>query len=376
MESHREVTCKNCEKKIPNNSRNSHMAKCVNGEFKCKNCPVVFTRKDYLKEHIDKNRCEIQCNICDKTLKSAELLEKHIQSTHRVQINVVKTKEGHIGRFQSTELQHCLNCTQCDFVAAHPSKLKRHMIKHDPKPVKVEEKCPKCDKTFKRQSHLKRHIPTSHSDYEKGNSRATQYRKLKKLNVPKAHQFETCTEKDLITMIEKADVSQNQLLKLLAVLRRRFGRKAFEPNLAKKMRDHMNSFDDDFETTSTTFQCKDGKDLISSLSKTKDINQFLNRIAELRELRKPKIILGLDGDVRHLMITGIVKESDEHDEAISEKVSATSSKRVLVLAKADGVLETRHNVEIMLNAIRLYEIEEDFQVVCDLKMLNILLGIQ
>ena len=76
------------------------------------------------------------------------------------------------------------------------------------------------------------------------------------------------------------------------------------------------------------------------------------------------------------MITGIVKESDEHDEAISEKVSGTSSKRVLVLAKADGVPETRHNVEIMLNAIRLHEIEEDFQVVCDLKMLNILLGIQ
>ena len=97
-------------------------------------------------------------------------------------------------------------------------------------------------------------------------------------------------------MIEKADVSQNQLLKLLAVLRKRFGRKAFEPNLAKKMREHLNSFDDDFETTSTTFQCKDGKDVKSSLSTTKDVNQFLNRIAELRELRKPKAILGLDGD--------------------------------------------------------------------------------
>ena len=138
MEYHREVTCKHCEKRIPYNSRNSHKEKCGEfGEFKCKNCPVVFTRKHHLKEDIDKNRCEIQCNICDKTLKSAEFLEKHIQTTHRVQINVVKTKEGHIGRFQSTELQHSLNCTQCDFVAAHPSKLKRHMIKHDPKPVKI-----------------------------------------------------------------------------------------------------------------------------------------------------------------------------------------------------------------------------------------------
>jgi len=149
------------------------------------------------------------------------------------------------------------------------------MITHNPKPVKVEKKCPKCDLTFKYTSYYNRHIQTSHRDYVKGNSRANQYRKMKKLNVAKAHEFEACTEKDLITMLEKADVSQNQLLKLLAVLRRRFGRKAFEPNLAKKMREHLNSFDDDFETTSTTFQCKDGKDLKSCLSQTKDVNVTL-----------------------------------------------------------------------------------------------------
>ena len=49
----------------------------------------------------------------------------------------------------------------------------------------------------------------------KGTSRANQYRKIKKLNVAKAHEFEACNEKDMITMLEKADVSQNQLLKLL-----------------------------------------------------------------------------------------------------------------------------------------------------------------
>ena len=109
-------------------------------------------------------------------------------------------------------------------------------------------------------------------------------------------------------MLEKADVSTNQLLKLLSVLRKRFGQKAFEPNLAEKIRSPLNSLDGDFETNCVPFQSKDGKELKSSLSKTKDVNHSLNRIAELRELQKPKVILGIDGDVRHLMIIAVVKE--------------------------------------------------------------------
>ena len=147
MESHREVTCKHCEKRIPYNSRSSHVTKCVGDKktHKCERCPAAFTTAGNVKEHMDKNRCAIQCNICDKTLQSEAYLEKHIETTHRVKLNVVKTKEGHIGLFPSAELQNNLNCTLCDFVATKPCKLKRHMIKHDPKPAKVEEKCPKCD---------------------------------------------------------------------------------------------------------------------------------------------------------------------------------------------------------------------------------------
>ena len=95
------------------------MAECVSEEFKCENWRAVFNRADGLKRHVDKNRCEIQCNLCDKTLKCTEYLEKHIESTHRVQMNLVKTKEGHIELFQSTELQNNLKCTQCDVVATY-----------------------------------------------------------------------------------------------------------------------------------------------------------------------------------------------------------------------------------------------------------------
>ena len=58
----------------------------------------------------------------------------------RVQMDIVKTAEGHIGLFPSTELQKDLHCTLCDFIATKASKLKRHMISHNPKPVKVEKK--------------------------------------------------------------------------------------------------------------------------------------------------------------------------------------------------------------------------------------------
>ena len=75
------------------------MTKCVGDkkEFKCENCPAVFNTASNLKAHITNKSCEIQCNLCDKTLKSAGYLEKHISSVRRVQMEVVKTIEGHIG---------------------------------------------------------------------------------------------------------------------------------------------------------------------------------------------------------------------------------------------------------------------------------------
>ena len=48
---------------------------------------------------------------------------------------------------------------------------------------------------------------------------------------------------------------------------------------------------------------------------------------------------------------------------------STGKNRVLVVGKVDGVPETRHNVELLLNSLKLPEVSEDFEVVCDLKLI-------
>ena len=166
-----EVNCKHWDQTIPYNSKYSHMIKWVGEQkaFKCDCCYAVFNRASMLKVNITNKSCQVQCNLCDKACLSAFYLGKHISQTHRVQMNTVKTAEGHFGHFSTTVVRKDLNCTRCDFVATKPSKLSRHMLTHDPKAIKGEEKCPKCEKTFMFKSHLDRHIPTSHRDYAKGN---------------------------------------------------------------------------------------------------------------------------------------------------------------------------------------------------------------
>ena len=47
------------------------MTKCigVKNAIKLKNCPIVFNTAGNLKVHMTNKICEIQCNLCDKTLK-------------------------------------------------------------------------------------------------------------------------------------------------------------------------------------------------------------------------------------------------------------------------------------------------------------------
>ena len=132
---HKEIKCEKCGESVPYNSATSHKTKCLEETYKCEKCAKVYKRKDKLKIHIENENCSISCDRCGKHFKTAGYMENHMRSTHQIQVNAVKTSEGHVGLFQPTEAPLDLNCTICGYAATKGSKLKRHMITHNPKPA-------------------------------------------------------------------------------------------------------------------------------------------------------------------------------------------------------------------------------------------------
>ena len=60
----------------------------------------------------------------------------------------------------------------------------------------------------------------------------------------------------------------------------------------------------------------------------------------------------------------------------SAKYKATGSKRVFLLAQVNGVPERRDNYKIIINSLNFASLGEDVPIVCDLKLISLILGIQ
>ena len=165
--------------------------------------------------------------------------------------------------------------------------------------------------------------------------------------------------------------------KTIRWFRNHFGRKLFAPHLRDIINRHLEKLQEHHSVEVIAFKDKHGHELISTLAKVKDIKHFVSLIAGIRDIKKPKLTLGIDGNTNQCVISGIITNADEDKEGEAEAAyNPGGNKRVLMLAKADGVPETYHNVKILLDSLDLPSLSKDFQTVCDLKMINIILGIQ
>ena len=61
---------------------------------------------------------------------------------------------------------------------------------------------------------------------------------------------------------------------------------------------------------------------------------------------------------------------------LKDKFKSTGTHRVFIIARVDSVPENHHNLRVLLNALNLSSLSKIPRIVCDLKVMNILLGIQ
>ena len=154
----------------------------------------------------------------------------------------------------------------------------------------------------------------------------------------------------------------------------------FMSNIKRIINEHINSLGDFHTADIATYKDKDGKDLETVPTTVTNITEFVQEIAKIRNIKRPRVILGCDGGQDKVLVTAIILEEGEdlteEDEQLLDAYKPTGKNRVLILGKVDGVPENRHNVELLLNSLNLPELEQDFQVVWDLKLIAIIIGIQ
>ena len=114
----------------------------------------------------------------------------------------------------------------------------------------------------------------------------------------------------------------------------------------------------------------------TTITKVCDLNLFVDEICKIRNIEAPEVQLGCDGDTEKCIVTMVIREAGQVDDEAPTNYKPTGKNRVFTIAKVDEVPENRHNVVKLLDSLNLPEFKKDFQITCDLKLINIVAGIQ
>ncbi|XP_049804346.1 GDNF-inducible zinc finger protein 1-like isoform X1 [Schistocerca nitens] len=138
----RGFVCGICEKWCPNQTNFKRHERTHTGErpFSCKYCSKSFSQTAILNRHmmIHTGEKPFQCNACGKKFTQKESLKVHSRQ--------------HLSGNDITTFQY--KCPFCEKSFRHQSGLSRHLMSHTGKTFS----CNLCPKTFTDQSSLKRHL--------------------------------------------------------------------------------------------------------------------------------------------------------------------------------------------------------------------------
>ena len=407
------LECKDCGKQsIGRQQFNNHNRKHKTQKqkvYKCEMCQFEgnhasnFQRHmklhNVIKEKEQKPKKSRNCAQCGKMFDRKNSFDRHMINAHKesvqtfpcIQCNREFSRKDHL-----KDHQDAVHASNIHSEIGHGSFEKRKKVKK----VKKTFLCEKCAKTFNSQANLSRHFLTSahRSQAKKGRSRWSIMRKVRKLL--KDSQFteeigkkwKDSAGNDGIdgTLVETImsqvpNISNRNLLRTLTILRKKLPKKVFRANLKKVIQERTNLCDELFETEFSEVLDSNGENIDMPITHAKHLNTLISLVCEKRGLCDDdvKVVLGIDGGQSKLIATMAIVPKDELDKKarmeqsnVRDRSKSTSTKRCLVIARVDQVPENYTNVTILMSRLNLTELKKDFCVVADLKLVDIMVGIQ
>jgi hypothetical protein len=188
------------------------------------------------------------------------------------------------------------------------------------------------------------------------------------------------TESVVINMISDFDLPDRKMLKILKRLRKMFGNSAFTPNIREALITRKLKVAKHFKKEKITFEDGKGGEYTRWAVYTEDLEVLLDFLCEERgvEANVAKLAIGMDSGQKRMLVTLslMTPEPVDVDETKPKKLFKDSSNnRVIILAIVDDIPETYMNMKQLLEKLRIQDWWHHYQIVTDLKLNNIILGL-
>ena len=389
--------CEDCGEHCENKAKLRSHKRVHKKQWCCKKCGKMVAGSTSLKNH--KLRCskdyqQFKCQVGTCNFMSVTKYEfnKHLKAIHTV---------------SPTKLH---SCDKCDFETEAKTLLRKHMRTHISRP---KYECERCNRKFVNKDKFEQHVAdhetvtirTSTGDYFKleprlgKNNRVQKFYcnccdystkrmfDLKRHKWRKHERHNKCPEttenqidiEDIIEMCCITGISFRDVEKINRIVRRKFGKKAVESNMTRKLRRMISDMGAWFETRKVTVK-KKKKYIETYVSYVKNLNGFIKWIIEGRGYTDPQVSFSGDGGGSKYIITVHIVDKANQEGTNNNNHRDTGSRLSLVVLQCDGgkregTIENRENLEQFEALLKLEECDYAQTFTTDGKGLNIMTGL-
>ena len=179
-----------------------------------------------------------------------------------------------------------------------------------------------------------------------------------------------------------ADLSEDAVHQIEKNLRHDLGRKGVESNAFEKIFEKSHRLEKFYTTETLEFENivkignkKVKQSVMKDLVFVNDPSELIFHVCKERNMTVQDTIvrLGIDGGQSSLKVVINIFNPDEPDSAGPDGQKFTGVNKMIVLALVRDIQETHSNLETILTKAKINEIS--FKLACDLKVLNLILGL-